>query len=258
MRAGRNLARRLLARAHASLLERRRRRLNAATYRQKEMLSPGPYYSLAAFDYYRCIFVHIPKTGGISVSRGLFGNYAGGHYDVQWYQRHYTAATFRSYFKFCVVRNPWDRLRSAYLFLSQGGFHEEDRRWFEENIGYSVGLSEFVESWLSEDNVRSGSIHFRPQVEFIRDSSGKIAMDFIARFESLSNDFETIKRSIGSRRPLPHLNPSFVPEGPGELFTPEAAAIVESVYSEDIAEFGYTAPERLIAASTHASRSEDA
>ena len=37
-------------------------------------------FSLIPFDRHECIFVHIPKTGGVSISKSLFGNLAGGVY----------------------------------------------------------------------------------------------------------------------------------------------------------------------------------
>lgn len=78
-------------------------------------------YSLKPFDLYRCIFVHIPKAAGISMSRALFGNFAGNHKSVETYQRIFSKKEFNSYFKFTFVRNPWDRLFSAYIYLKRGG-----------------------------------------------------------------------------------------------------------------------------------------
>ncbi len=87
----------------------------------------GPY-SLQPFDRLRCIFVHIPKAASVSVCRGLFGELAGGHAHIGVYQLAFSHLEFSSYFKFAFVRNPWDRLFSAYAFLRDGGMDESDRR----------------------------------------------------------------------------------------------------------------------------------
>ncbi len=91
--------------------------------------------------------MHIPKTAGISVAESLFG-YLPYHYTLSDYKLIYGRRTFRQYFKFAFVRNPFDRLFSAYRFLMKGGWNEGDRRWAEENIARYDSFAEFVERWL--------------------------------------------------------------------------------------------------------------
>ena len=76
--------------------------------------------SLQGFDKHRCIFVHIPKCGGISVGRALFGTYYGNHMNALTYQLIFDKSTYDAYFKFTFVRNPWSRLFSAFHFLRNG------------------------------------------------------------------------------------------------------------------------------------------
>ena len=64
---------------------------------------------------YRCIFVHIPRTGGTSVQR-FFGTHWQDHKDISRYAEELEPQTFASYYKFALVRNPWDRLVSDYNF----------------------------------------------------------------------------------------------------------------------------------------------
>ena len=64
---------------------------------------------------YRCFFIHIPRTGGNSIASTILdGRTAHTPYFV--YQRAYPDE-FDEFFKFCFVRNPWDRLVSAYFYL---------------------------------------------------------------------------------------------------------------------------------------------
>ncbi|MFP4354891.1 MAG: sulfotransferase family 2 domain-containing protein [Phycisphaerae bacterium] len=81
----------------------------------------GQKYTFYPFDKYRCIFVHIPKAAGVSVCQTLFGNLAGGHDTIEKYQKVFSWSDYKRYFKFTFVRNPWDRLASAYRFLRKGG-----------------------------------------------------------------------------------------------------------------------------------------
>ena len=63
------------------------------------------------FHRYRCLSVHIPKTGGNSINR-VFGIGWQDHKDLARYREE----RFRAYFKFAVVRNPWERLLSDYNY----------------------------------------------------------------------------------------------------------------------------------------------
>ncbi len=196
-------------------------------------------YSLKPFDDFECIFFHIPKTGGVSVSQSLFGNLAGGHLNVKHYKAVFRPREFRAYFKFTFVRNPWDRLLSAYLFLKAGGFNETDRRWALENLSAFPDFSAFVMDWLNRENVWS-KLHFQPQIDFISTNGAKPEVDFIGRFENLEEDFAYVKKRIGISTSLGHFN-----RGPGlrkdyrEYYSEAAREVVAKVYREDIAVFGY-------------------
>ena len=77
-------------------------------------------YNLDTAFRLRCIFFHIPKTAGVAVCDGLFGNRGPGHMDVEIAKVVFGKWRFQSFFKFCFVRNPWDRLVSAFHYLRHG------------------------------------------------------------------------------------------------------------------------------------------
>ena len=112
--------------------------------------------SYDGFDRTRSIFVHIPKAGGVSVAISLYGNRAGSHTSVSGYQLVFSAAEFQSYFKFTFVRNPWDRLYSAYRFLSAGGMNDLDRSWSEKHLAGVEDFEAFVLEALPRRSVRRG------------------------------------------------------------------------------------------------------
>ena len=82
--------------------------------------NPDTEFSLVECFKLRCIFFHIPKTAGLSLSAALFGNRGLGHIDVRTARILFGERRFSSFFKFCFVRNPWDRLVSAYHYLHAG------------------------------------------------------------------------------------------------------------------------------------------
>ena len=62
--------------------------------------------SLIGFDELSTIFIHIPKTAGISLNQALFTNMGGSHRSIKNYMQIFSNKEFRQYYKFCFVRNP--------------------------------------------------------------------------------------------------------------------------------------------------------
>ncbi|MBW3019708.1 sulfotransferase family protein [Candidatus Woesearchaeota archaeon] len=211
-------------------------------------------YTLKLFDKHKCIFVHIPKTAGVSTAKSLFGNLGGAHTKIREYQQLYTETEFKDYFKFTFVRNPWDRLVSAYHFLITGGMNEQDKNWADSNIRQYPDFNSFVKGWLNRENIYTWK-HFIPQFEFVCIEGLEPAVDFIGYFENLEEDFEYVANKLGIQTTLQHLNKTerktkyygdetveiFVDEKKDytEYYTDETVKIVADVYREDIEIFGY-------------------
>lgn len=193
-------------------------------------------YTFKPFLEKKCIFVHIPKCAGVSINKCLFGNLAGGHRTIRDYQIAFKPREFVSFFKFTVVRNPWDRLFSAYNFLRAGGFNEADRLWASKNLSAFSNFNEFVLNWLNEKNVFS-YIHFRPQYYYVCIKS-KPLVDYILHFENLSQDFENFCNFLNINNRLKHYNKKnhvhYV-----KIYTKETIDIVQKVYRKDIEIFKY-------------------
>lgn len=216
-------------------------------------ISPAGY-TLRSFDRQRCIFVHIPKCAGVSVCRSLFGDYGAGHYPISVFQEVFEPPLFDSYFKFAFVRNPWDRLLSAYRFLRRGGFNETDRRWARRHLAPYRDFREFVHGWVTPDNIASW-IHFRPQVDFLSLANGKSGMDFVGRYEQLHTDFRRVCERLGVDNRLLHLNSDgHSDEDYRAAYDTETRAIVAEVYRRDIAALAYCFDGGMIPAARAASQ----
>lgn len=152
----------------------------------------------------RFIFVHIPKTGGSSIFRALSScNDAPDTDDnrhlglLEIYNRYGylageddgAAGELKKYFKFAFVRNPWDRVVSMYSY-----------RLRNREIPPDLTFSEFV----MNRREHPFGMH-RDQVKFIEDPEGKVAVDFIGRFENLEKDWSTLQSRFGISSGLPHL-----------------------------------------------------
>lgn len=196
--------------------------------------------SLKPFDEHRCIFVHITKCAGISISKSLFGNLGGAHLRIPHYQLIFSQREFETYFKFTFVRNPWDRLVSAFLFLKKGGANQQDKAWANENLVEFEDFHSFVTKWVNRRNINSWK-HFVPQYKFLCEPrSHTPQVDFIGYFERIEEDFSYLKGKVGGKSDLQHLNKTGGRKRDyQEYYTQAAIQIVADVYEEDIRLFGY-------------------
>ncbi len=215
-----------------------RRKNSLENYNSKQYLNPVFQSSFAALDYFQCIFVHIPKNAGLSISYTLFGNTGGSHRKIKNYKKIFSPATFKKYYKFTFVRNPWDRLVSTFFFLKNGGLTEKDRIWAEENIALYTDFDSFVKSWLSEENINK-SLHFQHQHEFLENEKGEILLDFIGRFETIESDFKIIANTLKIDRTLKKSNASRRKEDYRSYYNEETKNRVAEVYAKDIQLFNY-------------------
>lgn len=196
-------------------------------------------YSLSGFEQKQCIFVHIPKCAGISVSKALFNNLGGGHSSIMDYKLIYSSEKLKDFYIFTFVRNPWDRIFSAYNFLKQGGFDEQDRRWSKKNLASFTNFDHFVCEWVTEENIYSWN-HFIPQYKFLCNQFGNINIDFIGRFENIDNDFKTIINEINCDVQLSHTNKSNkITKKYTDFYTKKSINIIQNIYKKDIELFEY-------------------
>lgn len=200
-------------------------------------------YTYKSFDQHKCIFVHIPKVAGVSISRAFFGNLAGSHKSVSQYQLIFSKEEFDSYFKFAFVRNPWDRVFSAYNFLKKGGMNEEDYRWADENIAHYENFDDFLHNGLRKSSVRNWK-HFIPQSNFLcLPWSENLHVDFLGLFENIKDDFQFVANRLGfgETRTLKHENASNsgIKLDYRDFYTKRSRKIVYDVYKRDIEILGY-------------------
>ncbi len=215
-----------------------RRKRSAKTYDPSQIENPIFESSIAALDYYKCIFVHIPKNAGLSVCYTLFGNTGGSHRKIQGYKKIFSPNTFKRYYKFTFVRNPWDRLVSTFFFLKNGGLTEKDKVWAEAHLAEYNDFKDFVKYWLTELNINN-SLHFQHQHVFLEDEKGAIAVDFIGRFENIDEDFKTITDKLNIKRTLKRTNTSNRQKDYRDYYDEETKAIVNEIYKKDIQLFNY-------------------
>jgi hypothetical protein len=182
----------------------------------------------------RAIFVHNPRTAGSSISQALF---CGSRHVPYFEYERINPRKFREFFKFAFVRNPWDRLVSAFFYLKDGGRSDLDRRFAAENLVACDNFAAFVDGWLNEKTIWS-HFHFMPQHYYICDENSGVRTDFVGRVETVDTDFRFICQRLGITAELQRINGSH--HRPyEEYYTDELSERVAAVYARDIAIFGY-------------------
>ena len=137
------------------------------------------------------------------------------------------------------MRNPWDRLLSAYTFLSKGGNADTDRDLSIEINNSCKNFSDFVLNWLSFEKIYSIKL-LNPQYIYIQsEHTGKIMISKLLRYENLQNDFEYVRKVLKLTDSLSWLNSSGRRKYQ-DFYNPELIKKVEYFYSTDIQLLGYT------------------
>ncbi len=186
-------------------------------------------------------FVHVPKTGGISVRRALpedgvkVVTHTSGPFQIL--ERLGDDAGSR--FVFAFVRNPWDRIVSAFYYLLAGGTNKLDLAAGRRLRGLSGGDFKRFVGVCEEDRDILVQTHLRPQHEWLCDRGGNLHADFVGRFESLEMDFGRACAAMGLPvRELPHVNRS--EHRPyREHYDASTRDAVARIYERDIELFGY-------------------
>ena len=184
---------------------------------------------LSLFIEKKCVFFHIPKTAGISISNSLFGDVKWGHRSVNFYKSYYGEKIFNSLYKFCFVRNPYDRLFSAYSFLKQGGINNQDLEFSNSYLQEFASFDEFVLKGLEKEEIMNW-VHFKPQYTFVCDENDNIVMDFIGKMENLKADFNTVCKHLNIESELQELNMSSAKKNE---FSEEVKAMIKLKYQKD-------------------------
>ena len=135
---------------------------------------------------------------------------------------------YSSYFKFAIVRNPWDWIFSHYSYALKNVRHHR-HKYIKYNFN---NFNEYIEHECSEGT--PGTY----QQDFIYDESGNQIVDFIGKFENINSDFKTICSNLNINEGMPHFNQSSK-RSYKEYYTKRSKELVENYYLKDIELFGY-------------------
>ena len=137
--------------------------------------------------------------------------------------------SYDSYFKFAFVRNPWDWMFSHYMYTIKNVRHYR-HKFVKKNF---KDFNEYVKYECNNEESKMYN-----QSSFIYDSSGRKIVDFVGKFENLSNDFQIICDKLNIKESIPHVNQSNK-ENYRHHFSDCSKNLVRDFYARDIELFNY-------------------
>ncbi|TNE69353.1 MAG: hypothetical protein EP336_02440 [Rhodobacteraceae bacterium] len=194
------------------------------------------------------IFVHIPKNAGESIEKAL-GMYGGKPGETLWgainkrtVLQHLTAPELKNRLaddalwtrctKFAVVRNPWSKAVSEYNWYLRYGPPCSFRDW-------AFTLPERIAANKTLRTLEIG--HNIPQHRFVCDEDGKLLIDRLLRFETITEDFNAFMQDLNLPVTLEHdtATASRAKQSFQSYYDPETIDLIGDIYDVDITYFGY-------------------
>ncbi|PCH94933.1 MAG: Type II secretory pathway, pullulanase PulA [Rhodobacteraceae bacterium] len=203
------------------------------------------------------VFVHIPKTGGTSLSlaledRAMKDDILVGDTPKAQKRRSkakalqtsgrlwkharlrdiYGAVTqdqIERYTVFTIVRNPWDRVVSYYHWLREQNF---------QNPVVALAQSISFDAFIRTPAIKNSLFHDAAQ-SYVSDADGVDRCDFYLRLECLAQDSITLANLLGLKLDLPHVNQSPRSTGYQSYYTAETRDLVADYCAQDINQFDY-------------------
>ena len=150
-------------------------------------------------------------------------------------------------FRFCFVRNPFDRLLSAYLDKIVGNGHQK-RPILKilgrdpTALGALVSFEEFVDAVATQPALRMNA-HWRVQWQHVLGDF--VPYDFVGRFERFQQDFVTVL-SRWTNEPERYIQTEATHRTDaglkiGDHYDRRLADVVRRIYADDFERFGYSA-----------------
>lgn len=185
-------------------------------------------------------FVHIPKNAGNSI-RPICRkeNIKIITHNIRRRNKRLLAAYRKNKYihAFCISRNPYDRIVSAYFYLLNNKKHKYDIADREKFIDPYSDFNDFVKNGLRI--AAKNQLHFLPQVFWIRNQEGVPEIETVLRMDNLQNDFNRFCQKMNMN--LYQLEITNVSDRKKwvDYYSEETKEIVAEIYHEDFDFFDY-------------------
>lgn len=214
-----------------------------------------PYYQRKLIRKSGVWFIDIPKTSTTSIRKELGSFFGPVHdktnekYSIKAHETSQSMMNFmgennwNKLFTFSLVRNPWDKTLSFYLWGQKNGyFLDIEFRDFILEIKKQIetGVSRFT--WHGP---------YASCSYYLFSQNGTLLVDFVGKYENRINDLERIRKEINQRK---YPKSALLTENNfgnlkintnesrtrNQYYDKELIQLVENLYSDDIGNFNYS------------------
>jgi len=194
----------------------------------------------------KIIYIGITKTGSESIYSSLWekglvekntikkysearnrqGTISTKHQTIREVQQHFPHLDLDKYFKFTFVRNPYERHISLYNWSRSSGA-----------ISSTLSFLNFTKKVVNREYKKYPYRYIR-QVDWLRKKNGDLCIDFVGKFENISDDFKKVCNLIGHQIPLKKTNISTQHINLSHM-SHDVSSLIYNFYAEDFDIFGY-------------------
>lgn len=213
-------------------------------------------------EEYKFIFVHVPKTAGLSVKDAFrkYGrpkdrtiwrsisrrlpfyespskSYLKGHDPARKMIAKLSRPIFDDFLSFAVVRNPFDHAVSHYEYMKQFRIKST-----AEKVG-KMSFQEYLENRVKAPFLNNTIFARMPdQSYYLVDKFGKIAVKRIIKFENLNSELEQLGRDLALPSfELRHVNKTKASKKPlQDYYSDVTVDLVKKIYNRDFDLIGYS------------------
>lgn len=213
---------------------------------------------------YKKMFIHIPKTGGLGLRK--YWKCCGRRHPTALELKNKNPMKFYKSFKFCFVRNPWDRMVSCYFYLKSGGYRakvvskkSQNKKSYRSKYGdINRKIVDYVNSVSFDDFVYNiteffpgGSFYIKqrwlkypvwvqPQYLWVCDQNDNIIVDKILKFEDYKDNVELLNNLFDIETKSNKKVNSSKHSNYREYYNIDTLDYVSSIYKKDIELFDYS------------------
>jgi len=218
------------------------------------------------YDKHKIIFVHIPKTAGTTINSALgieslfskykslddydiailYGNthtYELDHLPARNIKRITDCYTWDHYFKFAVVRNPYDRMVSQYFYaIETEDYRMIGKEYFSSFEIFVNRLYELYKMDKFKSFIHKEKSHYIPQYKYIYDRNGNMLVNYVAYFDNFEEEIENILSFLSKKKLLTkfkHKKMSSTHSHYYEYYTPELEDKIYEIYKKDFKLFDF-------------------
>jgi hypothetical protein len=175
------------------------------------------------------LFVHVPRTGGTSISQLLYGRNLP-HVSLAFWHN-VGGHSIQRLPSFSIIRSPVARIASAYRFIRSGGTSlRASSRHDPLGVRKLPSFAAFVDALALQPAYMQSYDVLRPQSEYVTDPSGRLLVDRLFSFEEIAQGAPNLRRWLGLDD-IPVLKAS---QGDPPAVLVRTRQLIESLYEDDL------------------------